>query len=557
MNKTNTLLLWLAIFGGLAVAIEVLKVIFRFVPRLLTVQSKIWGLLADTLAIPVIRRRAIATRVEEVLNQAAFTLQPNLPQGWIKRAKIRWVRHSGVSQFRDGDIVLRVRPEKNPDHNLMQSLYTYFYSALFPDSKDILPDAIVSSVALAITRASLEGNHQYLLKEFDEVFLPAIGKSKQGILEDFGDCVRLNEYGFLMGPFLREVDHVAKESRFSFKRDRIPAMIHEILTHMLAFQPVVRNNLPDDNWFYEGPCTSYGLILVSKPPDIRPGIAAYVKRGQSRIQRGIKRLYVIGRHEERDFVSSVINALLRIRELKGIEFFHLFRDYRGARDGFGALLGLDEMLAKLNLTQRPSDGVQVQPSVTSVDHELEQADESQGLRRVGQLDLAKIVEDIIVQLSDYEGEWISLAQFGGELRKQVPEFTPQRYGGRNLISVLRELHSIELEERGAGSFYVRLRTGNHKTTEHVPSHKATENVPSAIETETYKRIVEVVRDNAYVGSWLFLGQLGYLLKQQMPNFDCHQFEASSLSQFLHRIPELEFEERGDWPNKSIYVRIKQ
>ena len=244
MSTMELFLLLLTVFGGIAMAGEGVKLTIFLAPRLLTVRSKTWRLLADTFTTPAFRRQAIAAGIEAILNQTAFGLQRHLPGGWVRRVRIRWVRNSQIAEFHEGQIVLRIRPGKNPDHNFIQSLYTYFHSAIFPDSKDILPDAIVSAIALAITRACLEGNHQYLLKEFDDVFLKTLGESKQDILDHFGDCVRLNEYGFLMGPFVREVDRAAREARFSSNRRKIPEMVQQILAHMLEFQ--VRLNLPDD-----------------------------------------------------------------------------------------------------------------------------------------------------------------------------------------------------------------------------------------------------------------------------------------------------------------------
>ena len=119
------------------------------------------------------------------------------------------MRNAQAAQIHEGNIVLRVRPGANTDHNLMQTLWLYFYRALFPDSRDIIPDELISGIALAITRAGLEENHLYLLREFDDVFLKTIGAGNQAVLDHFGDCVRLNEYGLLMGPFLREVDYAA------------------------------------------------------------------------------------------------------------------------------------------------------------------------------------------------------------------------------------------------------------------------------------------------------------------------------------------------------------
>ena len=43
-------------------------------------------------------------------------------------------------EVREGDIILRVRPARNPDQNLMQSLWLYFRTALFPNSLDLVPD---------------------------------------------------------------------------------------------------------------------------------------------------------------------------------------------------------------------------------------------------------------------------------------------------------------------------------------------------------------------------------------------------------------------------------
>jgi len=548
MHTLEILLLVLAIFGGVDLADRGARVLVTLFPRLLTVQSKIWRLLADSFTIPVFRRKAIATRVEEVLNQTAFHLQQFLPKGWVKRAKVRWVRNSQTAQLMDGTIVLRVRPGPNPDHNLMQTLWIYFHSALFPNTRDILPDDLVSGVALAITRAGLEESHPYMLREFDDAFLGLIAGGKQAILNHFGDSVRLNDYGLLMGPFLREVDQAATDSRFTPERAKLPEIVDAIIAHMLSFQPFLRRNKPEDDWSHQGPCSSYGFLLVSKPPEIRPGIEAYVKRAQDKLRKGINRLYVIGRYEEREFLWRVTNALLSIRELKGVELFPLFRDYRGEPSGVGALLANDQLLAKLNLSQRPIESFPSQFAVSHLDDVLEPVAESGALDDVAQRDLAKITEDLIVQLSDYEGAWISLAEFGNELRKQIPGFSPQKYGGRNLISVLRRLSSLEIDERGAGpakSVFVRMRGANTLQHSAADDHKI-----------AYARIEAIVRKHAHEDGWIFLGQLGHLLRIEFAEFEYAKFGASSFHEFMSGIPALEIEERGEGHSKT-YVRVKQ
>ena len=89
MSYMELLLLVLAILGGIDLAKKGVDVVSSSFPHLLSARAKMWKLLADSFTVPAFRRRAIATRVEEVLNQTAFKLQQYLPKRWVKRAKIR------------------------------------------------------------------------------------------------------------------------------------------------------------------------------------------------------------------------------------------------------------------------------------------------------------------------------------------------------------------------------------------------------------------------------------------------------------------------------------
>src|SRR3989442_1250940 len=149
MSKWELLLVILTILGGFDLAVKGIELLAIVFPRLLSFQSRVWRIIADTVSTPYFKRKAVSTRVEEVVNQVAFKLQRHLPKGWIKRARIRWVRSSQRGQLRDGNVVLRVRPQRTTEQNLMQSLWNYFRTALFPDSQDLLPNELVSAIALA------------------------------------------------------------------------------------------------------------------------------------------------------------------------------------------------------------------------------------------------------------------------------------------------------------------------------------------------------------------------------------------------------------------------
>lgn len=548
MTHTDSLLLILAILGGLDLSVRALNWISSLFPRIFSYQLKFLRVVGEIYTISAFRKREIAIHIEETLNQSVFNFQQYLPKGWLKRARINWVRNPQTARISDGEIILRVRPEKNNDLALIRSIWTYFDSALFPDTRDVLPDGLLSGISLAITRAGLGDNHSYLLKTFDDEFLPQIVSERTSILAYFGDCIRLNEYGFLMGPFLREVDHVAAKSRFNSGRDKISEVTRGILDHMLSFQPLANPHKTDDEWIFQRPFCSYGFLLVSKPPDMRPGIEAYVRRVKQKVQRNVERIYLIGRREEKDFVTDVIESLLSIRELRGIEFFHLFRDYRGDPGGIGAILGLDEILGKLRPPQRNIENI-----LESLQDPLIGAtppDEGPMELNVSpKNDLEKIAEDLIVRLSDYEGEWISLAELGTELRKNMPGFTPQLYGGRNLVSVLRRLDNLEFDERGPGPakvVYVRMRS---------EATAASNPKPTQMLSTADKKIIEILGHCNNPGGWMFLGQLGGLLRKELPEIDYSSLGYTSFHDLVSRIPDLEIDERGDGHSKT-YIRLR-
>lgn len=193
MKIFEIFLLILTVLGGLDLAGRGWQFLLNIFPRLLSLQSRLWRFTADSVALPGLRRRAIVTRVEEVLNQTAFRLQQHLPKGWVKRARIRWLRNPKSTEFSNGELLLRIRPESGPDTNLMQALSVYFDSALFPDTRDLIPKDTIKGVALAIARSSLEETHPYLVKEFDERFLAHSSGQDSALYESVSDCIRLNE----------------------------------------------------------------------------------------------------------------------------------------------------------------------------------------------------------------------------------------------------------------------------------------------------------------------------------------------------------------------------
>jgi hypothetical protein len=284
--------------------------------------------------------------------------------------------------------------------------------------------------------------------------------------------------------------------------------------------------------------------LISRPPEIRPGIDAYVKRAKQHVDAGIQRIYIIGRDEEREFVAQVMTAILSLRELKGIELFTLYRDYRGNPEGFGALIGVDSFISKLSPPSRAIPTPASQSFQERISRSSESLPELTDQDNTADRDLRKITEEIIVQLSDYDGEWISLADFGSRIRQELPGFTPERYGGRNLASVLRKLDFLEFDERGLGpakAVYVRISDQTDPVRDQ-PNHSS-----------LFDMVATITRQYSGDDGWAPLASLGHHLKVHIENFHPTMIGASSLHEFIAQVPTVEVEERGHGHSKT-YVR---
>jgi hypothetical protein len=459
MNLEQILLI-LGILGAIDLAWRGLAILFAAIPSLLGIRARFWGYVVSFIQLPSLRRKAISSRVEEVTNQTVFYMERYLPKRWIRRARVNWVRSTTASFLANEEIVLRIRPDIKTDVNLLYTLWFYFKSTLFPYTQDLIPDSTRAAIALAIVRASINEYHPYLIKQFDNHFIDAVAQN-DAVRDELSDYVRLNDIGLLMGPFIREADHAASLSRFTHERSQVGKRIKAITNHMLGFQPILRNNKPEGEWIYRDNEVSYAFLLVSRPPELRPEIDAYVRRAQVHVANGINRIYVVGRDEERRFVDEVIRSILDIRELKGLEVFALYRDYRAQPGGWGALIGLDEFLKHLHPSKRSDRNADSQINLTS----FEQTDTSNETvyqtfnNHEVATSLEEVVRELALRLSDYDGAWIPLANFGSRLREIVPDFNPLHYGGRNLMAVLKKMDYLEFDERGDGpakAVYIRL-----------------------------------------------------------------------------------------------------
>lgn len=280
----ETLLLVLAIVGAFAVAFQFLDILVKYLPYFGKLKANTYDSLANKIKLKSLKKKAIASGIENSLNQVVFELRNELPKGWINRANIEWVNKTIPTSIKYKQLILRIRPEDNQDKNYLNAIYYFFASSVFPNTNQIIPNSIKNSVALYLSKRTVQIKHPYLTPNFDKEFLHAFSDSDSEVAAYYGDYLRIDEYGFFGSAYVREVDTLAESLRFSHERQNIEKEIKNILEHLMKFEKL-HVTMQENEWYKKLTATSYGFLLVAKPEEKRiAGVEPYIKRAKQRLK---------------------------------------------------------------------------------------------------------------------------------------------------------------------------------------------------------------------------------------------------------------------------------
>lgn len=331
----------LAIIGALTLIFGFLKLLIEVIPQLDRARADFWRKVAETWKTQRNIRSAIASDIEAHVNETVADLQRELPAGWIKKASIKWVNKVRPTEMRDGEVILHVDVQENPDENFLVGMYALFSQALFPRTREVIPAGPRKAAVLAISRRTVSEKKPYLREVFEDNFLEsAIGEDPE-VADYLGRFEGIDEKGFFTSAFLREIHEIATRARFHELRSRMREEVEAVLKHIEGFmrrinvRKIQEEGAPPAGWYRVGPATSYAFLLVARPE--HGGVGPYVQRARERQGDKIERLYILGANNERSFVERVIAAISRIPGYKLEEVFETHHDYRGEGTSIGAL----------------------------------------------------------------------------------------------------------------------------------------------------------------------------------------------------------------------------
>jgi hypothetical protein len=275
--------------------------------------------------------------IEGNVNLMVKKVKNQLPKGWIPEVEIEWVDQVAKDDFlNDNEVVIRVRPLEDQNRNLVTAMYFFFKKNCFPKTKSVLNDTFREAAILSICRNLVMKFRPKLKQPFEDFVLEPVVGSQDSLLKWMNRYDKLDQRGFFAGSYIREIQEVASEAKFSHLRSQINTEVQEILKHNEEFINFYETQpIPTASWNKVGPITNYSFLLVARPESAN--VEPYITRAKEKQGQGIKRLYVFGTESEKDFAKKVIGHIAKLPNFKLIEQFQLSNDYRGQAGGVGAL----------------------------------------------------------------------------------------------------------------------------------------------------------------------------------------------------------------------------
>ncbi len=335
----------LAFIGALTILFSFIKLLFELIPHFGWLKTSVYKSLATKIKHRNLEKRAIASNIENVVNESVSHLQGELPLGWVSKARIEWVKEEKQEDLDEDQLILRIRPIEDQDRNLINGIYYYFVKAVFPKVRQIIPMQPKKAAILQLSKRTVTKYHPYSIGLFEDHYLePAIQKDGN-IVHYLDNYETMDNYGFFTSVYLREATEVADKVRFTEQRMEIAAELDGIMAHIATFIKGIKKNpdIPDELWVRKAETYSYAFLLVARPV-FRRKVNTYVSKANKHISNRIEKLYVIGADKEKSFVRKVVSAITRWTAYDLSEEFELYKDYRGEPGGVCAMFQIPSHL---------------------------------------------------------------------------------------------------------------------------------------------------------------------------------------------------------------------
>ncbi len=326
------------LFAIIGIMVTILK-FFSLSTKAINWWQGVINRLAKQYKTKKLRKNAIKSKIEAIVNSTVFDLQKELPHDWIKKMKIEWVNKS-TKRLSSGQKIIRIEAEERQDFNIINGIYNYFNNTLFPTTFEVIPFRIQSAISLRLSYRTIFNSKEFsfLEKVFTDTIMEREIQNDENILIHFDPFTELDKRGFLTGALIREVDEIASKIRLKKERIQIEEIIKNTTNHMMIFTDRLKGGkgaVAEIEWHYSNEIHTYRFLLAKRQNLMK--VDNHLKRSIDAYNEGVDRLYVFGTYRDIAFTQKLIRRIELLRMFIHIETFDVDRDYNSNKKGIGAL----------------------------------------------------------------------------------------------------------------------------------------------------------------------------------------------------------------------------
>lgn len=329
---------WVFILFAIIGAVTAILRLFNLIINTSTLFKNKWASFlegrAKTLKFKSLKKKAIANKIEAIVNATVFELQKELPKDWTKKMHLKWVNKGNLKRLKNGQSILRIEPSERQDYNIINGVYYYFNETLFPETFEVVPDRVLKALSINLSQRTINNKVPYLNKTFEDTIMEREIQQDSQILKYIDPFKELDDRGFLTGAMVREIDVIADKIRHKELRNSFEDEISKMCDHMTEFASKLPK-APDHLWYYENKTHTYKFLLARNPGKMK--VYIYIKRAQEAFDNGVQRLYVFGKNEDFKFTQKLIRRIDSDTDFKHLETFELDRDFKTNKNGVGAI----------------------------------------------------------------------------------------------------------------------------------------------------------------------------------------------------------------------------
>ena len=261
--------------------------------------------------IPIARHRLfrlrLATSLQTTINDAVESINTKAFRLLPYAMKIEWAKTGQDAQtfLRDGQVIVRMRPNVDDDHNIVISTMSYIKKGLLPQSRHYVDKTLMQATDYTLAKEIFKAAKRDSASEFliQNVLLPETNKNAQ-LNIDCNALDSLNDFGYFSHIFLIQLHSLGRKLFPTTPNISVQREIRHFLEFLQEITTRRRTELV--NLDFLRPNIRVKVMLVAREETRQRGTQDFIRRIRQAQSDGLDYVYITGWGNDNIRLSEVI-----------------------------------------------------------------------------------------------------------------------------------------------------------------------------------------------------------------------------------------------------------